>query len=71
MGAAIGDVMGNCLNGKNKLEIKNLYGEKGITAPPHDSLISHNYQLILFAIDALILSARRNKKLNISEIASC
>ncbi len=71
MGAAIGDVMGNCLSGKSQSEIKELYGEKGITAPPHDSLVSHNFQLVLFAIDALIVSARRSKKLNISEIVSC
>ena len=71
MGSAIGDVMGSCLQGKTKEEIISLYGERGITAPPHDSLISHNFQLVLFAIDALILSTRRNKKLSIMEISNC
>jgi hypothetical protein len=71
MGSAIGDVMGSCLQGKTQEEILKLYGEKGITAPPHDSLISHNFQLVLFAIDALISSARRNKKLSITDISNC
>ncbi|MFM1826476.1 MAG: hypothetical protein RLZZ37_1111 [Actinomycetota bacterium] len=71
MGAAIGDVMGSCLQGKSKEEITSIYGEKGITAPPHDSLISHNFQLVLFAIDALIVNARKNKKLSITEISNC
>ena len=71
MGSAIGDVMGSCLQGKSKEEITNLYGVNGITAPPHDSLISHNFQLVLFAIDALILNTRRNKKLSIPEISNC
>lgn len=71
MGSAIGDVMGSCLQGKSKEQIINLYGTKGITAPPHDSLISHNFQLVLFAIDSLILGARRSKKLSIPEISDC
>lgn len=71
MGSAIGDVMGSCLQGKSKEEIAKLYGDKGITAPPHDSLVSHNFQLVLFAIDALILNARKNKKLSIAEISNC
>jgi hypothetical protein len=71
LGAAIGDVMGQAISGKSKEKISQEYGAWGISSPPHDSIVSHHIQLILFAIDALIFNTQKNQKLSNSEIAQC
>ena len=71
LGAAIGDVVGQSICGKSKEEIVSLFGDQGVSAPPHDSLVSHNFQLMLFAIDALMSATRKNRKLSIIEISKC
>ena len=39
LGAAIGDVMGNAITGLNQEEVREQFGEWGISAPPYESLI--------------------------------
>jgi hypothetical protein len=70
-GAAVGDVMGTSIAGVNSDLIKEKYGQWGISAPPYNSFVSHNFQLTLFALDALINCTQRSQKLSIKEITDC
>ena len=71
LGAAIGDVMGNAITGLNQEEVREQFGEWGISAPPYESLISHNFQLTLFSLDALINCTQKSQRLSVKEIAEC
>jgi len=71
LGAAIGDVMGNAITGLNQEEIRDQFGEWGISSPPYESLVSHNFQLTLFCLDALINCTQKSQKLSVKEIAEC
>jgi hypothetical protein len=71
LGAAIGDVMGNAINGLNSEEIREQFGEWGISSPPYESLVSHNFQLTLFSLDALINCTQKSQRLTVKEIAKC
>jgi hypothetical protein len=70
-GAAVGDVMGSTITGVNSELIKEKYGQWGITAPPYNSFVSHNFQLTLFALDAIINCTQKSQKLSIKDIAHC
>lgn len=70
-GAAVGDVMGSTITGVNSELIKEKYGQWGISAPPYNSFVSHNFQLTLFALDAIINCTQRSQKLSIKDIAHC
>ena len=71
LGAAIGDVMGNAITGLNEEEVREQFGEWGISSPPYESLVSHNFQLTLFCLDALINCTQKSQKLSVKEIAEC
>ncbi|MEY3515352.1 MAG: hypothetical protein RLY38_504 [Actinomycetota bacterium] len=71
LGAAIGDVMGSAITGLTKENINQQYGEWGICSPPYDSVVSHNFQLTLFALDALINSTQKSQKLSVTGISEC
>lgn len=70
-GAAVGDVMGSTITGVNSELIKEKYGQWGISAPPYNSFVSHNFQLTLFALDAIINCTQKSQKLSIKDIAHC
>ncbi len=70
-GAAVGDVMGFAITGVNSELIKEKYGQWGISAPPYNSFVSHNFQLTLFALDAIINCTQKSQKLSIKDIAHC
>jgi hypothetical protein len=70
-GAAVGDVMGSAITGVNSELIKEKYGQWGISAPPYNSFVSHNFQLTLFALDAIINCTQKSQKLSIKDIADC
>jgi hypothetical protein len=70
-GAAVGDVMGFAITGVNSELIKEKYGQWGISAPPYNSFVSHNFQLTLFALDAIINCTQKSQKLSIKDIANC
>lgn len=70
-GAAVGDVMGFAITGVNSELIKEKYGQWGISAPPYNSFVSHNFQLTLFALDAIINCTQKSQKLLIKDIANC
>ena len=70
-GAAVGDVMGSAITGVNSELIKEKYGQWGISAPPYNSFVSHNFQLTLFALDAIINCTKKSQKLSIKDIADC
>lgn len=70
-GAAVGDVMGSTITGVNSELIKEKYGQWGISAPPYNSFVSHNFQLTLFALDAIINCTQKSQKLSIKDIADC
>ena len=70
-GAAVGDVMGSTITGVNSELIKEKYGQWGISAPPYNSFVSHNFQLILFALDAILNCTQKSQKLSIKDIAHC
>lgn len=70
-GAAVGDVMGFAITGVNSELIKDKYGQWGISAPPYNSFVSHNFQLTLFALDAIINCTQKSQKLSIKDIADC
>ncbi|MFM1986103.1 MAG: hypothetical protein RIS18_320 [Actinomycetota bacterium] len=71
LGAAIGDVMGNSIAGLDKEIISNKYGAFGIVSPNYDSAVSHNFQLMLFALDALMNVTRKEQKLSVEDISKC
>lgn len=70
-GAAVGDVMGYTITGVNSELMKEKYGQWGISAPPYNSFVSHNFQLTLFALDAIINCTQKSQKLSIKDIAHC
>lgn len=70
-GAAVGDVMGAVITGVNIELIKEKYGQWGISAPPYNSFVSHNFQLTLFALDAIINCTQKSQKLSIKDIVAC
>ena len=70
-GAAVGDVMGSAITGVSSELIKEKYGQWGISAPPYNSFVSHNFQLTLFALDAIINCTKKSQKLSIKDIADC
>lgn len=71
LGAAIGDVMGNSIAGLDKDLILEKYGKFGISSPNYDSMVSHNFQLLLFTLDALMNVTQKKQKLSVEEISKC
>ena len=71
LGAAIGDVMGHAIKDMSKEDVQHTFGDWGIAAPPYDSLVSHQFQLILFALDSLIANTQKSLRLSVSEMTQC